>query len=71
METTFCIDGDDELDHQNRTQRYMGKYGRLLGWLYDGDDDVSFHEQMIEEGYAWGYDGGRKQKTQPRTTRNS
>ena len=40
----------------------MGKYGRLLGWLYVGDDNVSLNEQMIEEGYAWEYDGGTKRK---------
>ena len=40
----------------------MGKYGRLLGWLYIGDDDVSLNEKMIEEGYAWENDGGTKKK---------
>ena len=40
----------------------MGKYGRLLGWLYIGDSNVSLNEQMIDEGYAWAYDGGTKQK---------
>jgi micrococcal nuclease len=40
----------------------MGKYGRLLGWLYIGDGETSLNEQMIEEGYAWAYDGGTKQK---------
>ena len=40
----------------------MGKYGRLLGWLYIGDSDLSLNEQMITEGYAWEYDGGTKQK---------
>ena len=40
----------------------MGKYGRLLGWLYVGDDDTSLNEKMITEGYAWDYDGGTKQK---------
>ena len=39
-----------------------GKYGRLLGWLYIGDDVVSLNEQMIAEGYAWPYDGGTKKK---------
>jgi micrococcal nuclease len=39
-----------------------GKYGRLLGWLYVGDDVVSLNEQMIVEGYAWPYDGGKKEK---------
>ena len=40
----------------------MGKYGRLLGWLYIGDAAVSLNEAMIDEGYAWAYDGGTKQK---------
>ena len=40
----------------------VGKYGRLLGWLYIGDADSSLNEQMIDEGYAWPYDGGTKQK---------
>ena len=40
----------------------VGKYGRLLGWLYIGDAELSLNELMIEEGYAWAYDGGTKQK---------
>jgi micrococcal nuclease len=40
----------------------MGKYGRLLGWLYINEETVSLNEAMIEEGYAWPYDGGTKQK---------
>ena len=56
------IDGDDELTIRTELQGGMGKYGRLLGWLYVGDDDVSLNEKMIEEGYAWEYDGGTKQK---------
>jgi len=39
-----------------------GKYGRLLGWLYVGNEGRSLNEQMVEEGYAWEYDGGTKQK---------
>ena len=39
-----------------------GKYGRLLGWIYVGDSVVSLNELMIAEGYAWAYDGGKKQK---------
>ena len=59
-------------DAQNENQPLMvrtelgssstGKYGRLLGWLYVGDEAVSLNEQMIEEGYAWTYDGGTKKK---------
>ena len=40
----------------------VGKYGRLLGWLYIGDSELSLNEDMITEGYAWAYDGGTKQK---------
>ena len=40
----------------------VGKYGRLLGWLYIADSQLSLNEMMIEEGYAWAYDGGTKQK---------
>ena len=57
-----AIDGDDELTIRTELVGGMGKYGRLLGWLYVGDADTSLNEQMIEEGYAWAYDGGTKQK---------
>ena len=56
------IAGDDELTIRTELKGGMGKYGRLLGWLYVGDDDVSLNEKMITEGYAWGYDGRTKQK---------
>ena len=56
------IDGDDELIIRTELKGGVGKYGRLLGWLYVGDDDVSLNEQMIGEGYAWPYDGGTKNK---------
>ena len=35
------IDGYDELTIRTELQGGMGKYGRLLGWLYVGDDEVS------------------------------
>ena len=57
-----AIDGDDELTIRTELKGGMGKYGRLLGWLYVGDADVSLNEKMIEEGYAWAYDGGTKKK---------
>ena len=56
------IDGDDELTIRTELKGGVGKYGRLLGWLYIGDDDISLNEMMITEGYAWAYDGGTKQK---------
>ena len=57
-----AISGDDELTIRTELVGGMGKYGRLLGWLYIGDGETSLNEQMIEEGYAWAYDGGTKQK---------
>ena len=56
------IKGEDELVVRTELVGGVGKYGRLLGWLYVGDSDISLNEQMIEEGYAWAYDGGTKQK---------
>ena len=57
-----AVAGDDDLVIRTELVGGVGKYGRLLGWLYIGDGDVSLNEQMIEEGYAWAYDGGTKQK---------
>ena len=56
------IAGDEELTIRTELKGGMGKYGRLLGWLYIGEDSVSINEVMINEGYAWAYDGGTKQK---------
>ena len=59
---TETIQGDDELTIRTELKGGVGKYGRLLGWLYVGESTISLNEQMIEEGYAWEYDGGTKQK---------
>ena len=56
------LSGDDELSIRTELVGGVGKYGRLLGWLYVGEDTVSLNELMITEGYAWEYDGGTKQK---------
>ena len=56
------ISGEDELTIRTELVGGMGKYGRLLGWLYIGDAELSLNELMINEGYAWAYDGGTKQK---------
>ena len=56
------IAGDEELSIRTELVGGMGKYGRLLGWLYVGEDLISLNELMIDEGYAWEYDGGTKQK---------
>ena len=60
LESTLA--GDDQLFIRTELVGGVGKYGRLLGWCYIGDAGVSLNEQMIEEGYAWAYDGGTKQK---------
>jgi endonuclease YncB( thermonuclease family) len=52
--------GDDELSVRTELVGGTGKYGRLLGWLYCGDELLSINEQMINEGYALPYDGGTK-----------
>ena len=59
---TETIKGDEELIIRTELKGGTGKYGRLLGWLYVGEGDISLNEQMITEGYAWAYDGGTKQK---------
>ena len=56
------IAGDEELIIRTELKGGTGKYGRLLGWLYVGENAISLNEQMITEGYAWSYDGGTKQK---------
>ena len=57
-----AIKGDDELTIRTELKGGVGKYGRLLGWLYVGTSDISLNEEMITEGYAWEYDGGTKNK---------
>lgn len=39
----------------------IGKYGRVLGWLYISEEaPKSLNSQMVDEGYAWIYNGGSK-----------
>ena len=69
-----AISGEDDLVIRTELKGGVGKYGRLLGWLYIGypncdegcncecHSQTSLNEEMIEEGYAWEYDGGTKTK---------
>ena len=57
-----AIEGEDDLVIRTEIDGGFGKYGRLLGWLYIGEDTESINERMIKEGYAWSYDGGTKNK---------
>lgn len=59
---TGAVAGDDDLVIRTELVGGTGKYGRLLGWLYIGDNTISINEQMIAAGYAWDYDGGTKNK---------
>jgi micrococcal nuclease len=38
------------------------KYGRILGWVYLDGSAKSINQQLIDEGYAWGYMGETKIK---------
>ncbi len=38
------------------------KYGRIIGHLFINGEEISLNTQMINEGYAWEYDGGTKAK---------
>ena len=56
-----ALDSDSDLIIRTELEGGFGKYGRLLGWLYVGDANVSLNEQMIEDGYAYdvnSFDGG-------------
>jgi len=57
-----AISGEDDLVIRTELDGGVGKYGRLLGWLYVGDETISINEIMISLGYAWEYDGGTKNK---------
>ena len=57
-----AISGEDDLVIRTELVGGMGKYGRLLSWLYIGDETESINERMIQQGYAWEYDGGTKKK---------
>ena len=39
-----------------------GKYGRMLGWFYSPRSEDSINNELVESGYAWEYDGGKKEK---------
>jgi len=38
------------------------KYGRILGWVFLDGSTRSINDQMITDGYAWGYLGDTKVK---------
>jgi micrococcal nuclease len=56
------LDGAEDIVIQTEKPDSSEKYGRILGWLFINDEDISLNEKMINEGYAWEYDGGTKKK---------
>lgn len=38
------------------------KYGRILGQVFLDGSEVSVNQLLIDNGYAWAYDGSTKQK---------
>ena len=50
---------DEAVDLRVKTEK-DGKYGRMLGWLHDGNKNIN--KYMVIKGYAWDYDGGKKEK---------
>jgi micrococcal nuclease len=56
------LDGAEDIVIQTEKPDSSEKYGRILGWLFINDEDTSLNEKMINEGYAWEYDGGTKKK---------
>jgi len=72
FEKTLGIESKDYLKHKLkdakdvvvRTEKLDSseKYGRILGWVYVDGNTKSLNEQMIEDGYAWGYMGETKVK---------
>ena len=56
------LDDAEDIVIQTEKPDSSEKYGRILGWLFINDDDTSLNEKMINEGYAWEYDGGTKKK---------
>ena len=45
----------------SHNQRLSDKYGRILGEFF-GVGVKGLSESLIEDGYAWVYDGGKKTK---------
>ena len=55
--THFAEQWFSEGDIRIRTEK-DGKYGRMLGWCYKGDE--CFNHQLVDLGFAWVYTGGTK-----------
>jgi|TARA_R110000823_G_scaffold214810_2_gene344559 micrococcal nuclease len=68
-EKVFGLEAKEHLKHKLENAKTLtistekdGKYGRMLGWIYADGSPVSINQLMIDQGYAWAYDGGTKEK---------
>ena len=59
---TKHLEDSSDLIIKTAVEGSMGKYGRVLGWLFVGNSEVSLNEKMIAEGFAWKYEGCTKEK---------
>jgi len=57
-----AIDGAKTVVIKTEKMDSSEKYGRILGWVFLDGSKISINEQMISEGYAWGYMGDTKIK---------
>jgi micrococcal nuclease len=57
-----AIDGAKTVVIKTEKMDSSEKYGRILGWVFLDGSNISINEQMISEGYAWGYMGDTKIK---------
>ena len=67
-EKAMWLEAKEHLKHKIESSENLrvktekdGKYGRMLGWLYDGESNIN--KEMVTNGYAWEYDGGTKIKS--------
>jgi micrococcal nuclease len=56
------LEGAKDILIKTRLPDSTEKYGRILGKLYINNEETSLNEQMIDEGYAWEYQGNTKVK---------
>ena len=57
-----ALKSSDSVVIKTEKSNSKGKFGRILGWIYLDGAFNSINHTMVDEGYAWGYDGGTKAK---------
>lgn len=57
-----ALKSSDSVVIKTEKSNSKGKFGRILGWIYLDGALNSVNHAMVDEGYAWSYDGGSKTK---------